>query len=453
MNSSQALPAGLRLHGYFLEKALNSSDADISYLATHEILKTRHVIREFMPPTAIREGETAVRPKDERCRELFAGGLKSFCDEAWMLNRLSHPSVVKVSDVFKANGTAYFVRPRLEGLTLHDWLKSRPRPDKATLISLFVPLLEGLKYIHREKLPHLDIRPENIHLLPNGHPVLIEFGAARKKFLADLIQSGGDMAFRPSPYEPFESCSAYGQAAETLDIYSLGACLYLAVTGGLPVVAADRARRDPQPQLATSDFARTYGRAFLAAIDKALAVRPEDRFQNALEFQQALMAEDSRHEPPAHNERREEPRPQPQPQPQQPPQPPQPPRPENTPSTASVSSGRPGGLRRLFFTIQGRVNREPYWLCGLSLGLISVPLAALAVALKSRELFALVQVLPIFLGLLMIPVAVKRCHDRGKSGWFLLLGLIPLVNFWVTVELLFLRGTVGPNKYGDDPLA
>jgi uncharacterized membrane protein YhaH (DUF805 family) len=51
-----------------------------------------------------------------------------------------------------------------------------------------------------------------------------------------------------------------------------------------------------------------------------------------------------------------------------------------------------------------------------------------------------------------IAVAVKRCHDRDRSGWFLLVGIIPLINLWVLVELGFMRGTVGSNRYGSDPL-
>jgi uncharacterized membrane protein YhaH (DUF805 family) len=52
-----------------------------------------------------------------------------------------------------------------------------------------------------------------------------------------------------------------------------------------------------------------------------------------------------------------------------------------------------------------------------------------------------------------LAVEIKRCHDRGRSGWFLLVGLIPLVNLWVLVEVFFLRGTLGDNQYGQDPLA
>ena len=48
---------------------------------------------------------------------------------------------------------------------------------------------------------------------------------------------------------------------------------------------------------------------------------------------------------------------------------------------------------------------------------------------------------------------VKRCHDRDRSGWFILVMLIPLAGgIWYFIEAGCLRGTVGPNKYGPDPL-
>ena len=52
-----------------------------------------------------------------------------------------------------------------------------------------------------------------------------------------------------------------------------------------------------------------------------------------------------------------------------------------------------------------------------------------------------------------ICVGVKRCHDRNKSGWFILIQLVPLVGpIWYFVELGCLRGTIGPNRFGEDPL-
>jgi len=48
---------------------------------------------------------------------------------------------------------------------------------------------------------------------------------------------------------------------------------------------------------------------------------------------------------------------------------------------------------------------------------------------------------------------IKRAHDRNRSGWFILLSIIPFVNIWVTIELNFLKGTSGDNDYGVDPLS
>jgi uncharacterized membrane protein YhaH (DUF805 family) len=62
-------------------------------------------------------------------------------------------------------------------------------------------------------------------------------------------------------------------------------------------------------------------------------------------------------------------------------------------------------------------------------------------------LFALAALYP------WIAIGIKRCHDRNRTGWFLLIGLIPLVSIWLVVELSILRGSVGPNRFGPDPLA
>ena len=49
-----------------------------------------------------------------------------------------------------------------------------------------------------------------------------------------------------------------------------------------------------------------------------------------------------------------------------------------------------------------------------------------------------------------LAINVKRCHDRGRSGWFLLLSAIPLIGLWVAVELYLLGGTAGTNQYGEE---
>lgn len=111
-------------------------------------------------------------------------------------------------------------------------------------------------------------------------------------------------------------------------------------------------------------------------------------------------------------------------------------------------------LMSLYFSGKGRISRKVYWLA-------SLPLAALWVLceLLKEEVAggAAGVVLPIFLLASLVPnfmLSIKRSHDRDKSGWFVLVGVIPVLGpLWLLVELGFLRGTVGPNRFGADPLA
>ncbi len=102
---------------------------------------------------------------------------------------------------------------------------------------------------------------------------------------------------------------------------------------------------------------------------------------------------------------------------------------------------------KFWFSAEGRVNRRPYFFGG----------AAAAVFIKGFELvppeFQLFC-LPVIVAAVYIAIVlgIKRCHDRGRTGWFLLVNFIPLLNFWPAIELTFFKGTEGPNKYGSDPL-
>lgn len=123
-----------------------------------------------------------------------------------------------------------------------------------------------------------------------------------------------------------------------------------------------------------------------------------------------------------------------------------------------------------WFSFQGRIGRKTWWLgyvlplVGLSivataldvgLGFVTVEDAAPAdgYAVETRGIgpFGLLSLVPMLWG--GLAGQVKRWHDRDKSGWFVLVSFIPLIGaIWVLVELGFLRGTAGPNRFGPDPL-
>ena len=119
-----------------------------------------------------------------------------------------------------------------------------------------------------------------------------------------------------------------------------------------------------------------------------------------------------------------------------------------------------------YFSFGGRLNRAKYWIAAIVMGVLytvvslldanvihSPVLMSFAVdgggAQGIGALSVIAWVLVIIMGLAL---GIKRLHDRDRSGWFYLLMLVPLVNLWILIEILFLRGTVGPNRFGPDPL-
>ena len=109
-------------------------------------------------------------------------------------------------------------------------------------------------------------------------------------------------------------------------------------------------------------------------------------------------------------------------------------------------------FKQLFTTYDGRITRKPFWIGNLILAVINVMVMGLATSNS-----AVTNLIAIIISLALIYpsicVAIKRFHDRGKSGWWVCIAFIPILGLiWYIVEAGFLRGTVGPNAYGEDPL-
>lgn len=131
-------------------------------------------------------------------------------------------------------------------------------------------------------------------------------------------------------------------------------------------------------------------------------------------------------------------------------------------STPAAFEGKPAspGFMEILFSFKGRATRTQYWLAHLALaGLLigTIVLMGLAGAFakdSDKGDYALLLLIPAGVAYLWInlAVSVKRCHDRNKSGAFVLINLIPYIGgFWFFIEAGCLDGTVGPNQYGPDP--
>ncbi|WP_418319276.1 protein kinase domain-containing protein [Piscinibacter sakaiensis] len=273
-----ALPIGSYLGEFELTQVVGEGGFGIVYLALDHSLQRRVALKEYMPSSLAERTSgmqvSSLSPEDE---ETFRKGLDSFINEARLLAQFDHPALVKVHRFWEANGTAYMVMPFYEGPTLKQSLREMEGPpDEAWLMRLLDPLTQALAVLHGNQCYHRDIAPDNILLLSgSGRPLLLDFGAARR-VIGDANQAL-TVILKPgyAPLEQYAEVPGMQQGPWT-DVYALAAVLYFAITGNKPPAAVGRLLNDQYKPLQQVAVGR-YSAGFLAAIDRALAVKPADR--------------------------------------------------------------------------------------------------------------------------------------------------------------------------------
>jgi formylglycine-generating enzyme required for sulfatase activity len=282
----RVLPTGTRLQEFEVIGLVGQGGFGIVYLGFDSVLKRRVAVKEYMPPQASRvEGTAKVRVSSQQDVENFGIGLRSFVNEAQLLAQFDHPALVKVHRFWEENGTAYMVMPFYDGPTLQHTFAEKPgSTGEASLRKLLNPLLDAVALLHSKGCYHRDVSPDNILLTATG-PVLLDFGAARQA-IGDATHTF--TAILKEGYAPVEQYGQMRQGPWT-DIYALAGVLRYAITGKRPVSAFMRLAEgtDPLEPLSRISAGR-YSKPFLHAIDRGMALKPEDRPQNIGEFRALL---------------------------------------------------------------------------------------------------------------------------------------------------------------------
>jgi len=288
--SVRPLPAGTILHEYQILSMLGSGGFGVTYLAQDLNLDCKVAIKEFFPASFVRRlGDKVVRPKAMAWNGPFATGLQQFLVEARTLASFRHPNIVRVRRFFETNGTAYMVMEYEEGESLFRRVTGQGCPDRRTVLRIVLLLLDGLEAVHRSGFLHLDMKPSNIVIRPDGSPVLLDFGAARR-----LTTGKGRVitAILTPGYAPYEQYQEEGRLGPWNDLYSLGAVMYYMVTGRKPVDAPARITTDPMAPATEAADLDEYGVGLLTAIDWALDPDDRRRPQHVAEFRGALFDDD-----------------------------------------------------------------------------------------------------------------------------------------------------------------
>ena len=286
--SVNVLPVGTHLGEFEILDLIGEGGFGIVYLAYDHSLERHVALKEYMPSgLATRTTSMAVTVRSQHNAATFTAGLKSFINEARMLAQFDSPSLVKVHRFWEGNGTAYMVMPFYEGITLKRALKERRiSPSEPWIRLLLADLFDAIETIHHAHCLHRDIAPDNILLLKDGRPLLLDFGAARR-VIGDLTQCL-TVILKPgfAPIEQYADIAGLRQGAWT-DIYALAAVVYFLITGKAPPPAVARMVHDELVPAREAGKGR-YSSAFLAVLDKALAVKPEQRFRSIDELRRAL---------------------------------------------------------------------------------------------------------------------------------------------------------------------
>lgn len=222
-----------------------------------------------------------------------AVGAERFLEEIRVTASLQHPHILPLFDSGSAAGLVWYVMPFVEGETLRSRLARERRLPVDHALQLVREMADALEYAHRHGVVHRDVKPENV-LLQSGHALVADFGIA----LA-LQNAGGARITRtgitlgtPSYMAPEQAAGDRPIDART-DVYALGAVLHEMLAGESPFAAApDREMRkgmlEPVGSLAMrrADVSPSLD----AAVRRALAKDPDQRFPSAAAFAAALTA-------------------------------------------------------------------------------------------------------------------------------------------------------------------
>jgi serine/threonine-protein kinase len=262
-----------RLGKYEIKRTLGRGAMGVVYEGYDPIIARRVAIKTVRVPD----------PDDVEAHE----DLARFQREAQAAGRLSHPNIVGVFDTGEADGVAYIVMEFVSGATLKSFLDRGDRFTVPDVARIMTELLNGLAYSHANGVIHRDIKPANVMMTDNGQIKLADFGVARIE--SSSMTQAGTMIGTPSYMSPEQFM---GQTVDArTDLYSCGVLMYQLLTGEKPfegsVTSVMHKVLNTEPP-APSALSIAVPAALDAVVAKAMAKRPEDRFDSASAFSDAI---------------------------------------------------------------------------------------------------------------------------------------------------------------------
>ena len=263
------LPFSTQLGRYRILEPLGQGATAVVYRA--QDLTGRQVAFKVLNPVA------ASQPHLRSCFQL----------EYRTLARLRHPGILQVYESGEANGRLFIAMELVEGGTLEEFLMRAKSIGEVAAIDIARQVAEALDYLHESGKIHRDVKISNVLLGPSGRAVLFDFGTVYDTY--NPADHALGIYGTPAFLAP-EQIRSEGEPDKRSDLYSLGIVLYLMVTGRRPFygsreeVLEAHLTQTPPPPSAWGWVSPKLEQIIL----KALAKKPEDRFESGDEFAMAL---------------------------------------------------------------------------------------------------------------------------------------------------------------------
>lgn len=238
-DASHALNPGTLLQNgkYRIIRFISSGGFGCTYEAVHTLFRERVAIKElYVGDCCNRDpftGHVTVATLSKK--PLIEKLHRKFIDEACAIRHLSHPGIIRVTDVFEENSTAYYVMDYVDGCSLQEMAQrcGGPMPE-AEAVGYIRQVCDSLAYVHSTGRLHLDIKPGNIMVTSAGRAILIDFGTSKQYDEANGQNTSTIVGHTPGYASIEQSSNTVRSFTPASDIYSLGATLYRLLSGSVP---------------------------------------------------------------------------------------------------------------------------------------------------------------------------------------------------------------------------
>ena len=258
----------MNITNYAIKKSIGQGGMATVYLANHQLLQNQVAIKVL--------SQEYVRNENIR---------KRFLTEARNMASMSHPNIIKVTDLIDDGDTVAFVMEHIEGETLKDYIERKGKLSDDEIKTIFSQMLEAVSYVHDKKLVHRDIKPSNFMINSEGQIKLLDFGIAKTTDVtsSEYTQTGTGIQMGTPLYMSPEQVKSAKEVGPSSDIYSLGVVLWQMLMGKKPYDSNTLSSPEIQVSILKEPLPLT-NTQWDYLIQIATAKPIQNRFKNTAEF-------------------------------------------------------------------------------------------------------------------------------------------------------------------------